>query len=351
MQDYNNKNGGYINKPKQITILLILLLFENIYKKKAKIKNNPKISIFLPIYNKAVYLKNSIKSIQIQTLKNIEIIAINDCSKDNTLEVLMKMAKKDSRIKIFTNNKNRGLLYSRAMGILNSRGEYLMNLDPDDELYSSDNLEYLYNITKKSKIDVISFGFIKQNNLNISKHYLCSNFNKIHFQPEIINTYYNKIDYLLWNKLVKRKLFLKVYEIFKEKIYSVRWNYNEDEIWSALINKYANSKFCVKKIIYKYKKNPDSLLANKFNLLYIKNLIYWIELFTKLFNNEIGKILLIDRFNELIKRINDNTTFFLNIFNKNSDIKNKYIKILKNIKNKYIFNNSKLNNIIEILKI
>ena len=76
MQDYNNKNGGYINKPKQITILLILLLFENIYKKKAKIKNNPKISIFLPIYNKAAYLKNSIKSIQIQTLKNIEILMI-----------------------------------------------------------------------------------------------------------------------------------------------------------------------------------------------------------------------------------------------------------------------------------
>ena len=70
------------------------------------------------------------------------------------------MSKKDLRIKIINNDKNRGLLYSRAMGILNSRGEYLMNLDPDDELKSSDNLQYLYNIANKLKIDVISFGFI-----------------------------------------------------------------------------------------------------------------------------------------------------------------------------------------------
>ena len=54
------------------------------------------------------------------------------------------MAKNDSRIKIVNNNKNRGLLYSRAMGIINSKGEYIMNLDPDDELEGPDNLEYLF---------------------------------------------------------------------------------------------------------------------------------------------------------------------------------------------------------------
>ena len=72
----------------------------------------------------------------------------------------MNMAKNDLRIKIINNDKNRGLLYSRAMGILNSKGEYLMNLDPDDEFKGSDNLEYLYKMAKKSKIDFISFGFI-----------------------------------------------------------------------------------------------------------------------------------------------------------------------------------------------
>ena len=72
----------------------------------------------MPIYNKANYLTQSIRSIQKQTIKNIEIIAVNDCSDDNTLKILIQMAKNDSRIKIINNDKNRGLLYSRAMGIL-----------------------------------------------------------------------------------------------------------------------------------------------------------------------------------------------------------------------------------------
>ena len=71
------------------------------------------------------------------------------------------MSKRDARIKIINNDRNRGLLYSRAIGILNSKGEYLMNLDPDDELAGRDNLDYLYKIVNKLKVDVISFGYIK----------------------------------------------------------------------------------------------------------------------------------------------------------------------------------------------
>jgi len=62
--------------------------------------NGPKISIYLPIYNKSKYLVKSIRSIQCQTLKEIEIIAINDCSTDNSIDILKELAKNDSRIKI-----------------------------------------------------------------------------------------------------------------------------------------------------------------------------------------------------------------------------------------------------------
>ena len=85
----------------------------------------PKVSIFIPIYNKQKYLKRSINSIQKQTLKDIEIIAVNDCSTDNSLDILREIAKKDSRIKIINQKKNYGLLYSQGNGILNSKGEYL----------------------------------------------------------------------------------------------------------------------------------------------------------------------------------------------------------------------------------
>mgnify|MGYP002625337468 CR=1 FL=1 len=108
-------------------------------------KKKPKISIFVPVYNAESYIKECIESIQHQTLKDIEIIAVNDYSNDSSLSILNDLANKDNRIKIVNNDKNHGLLYSRAMGILNSTGEYLMNLDSDDEINDSESLEYLYN--------------------------------------------------------------------------------------------------------------------------------------------------------------------------------------------------------------
>ena len=82
------KKDIYKIKNNFIILFVILFIESNIYKEKTINHFPPKISIFLPIYNKAKYLKRSIKSIQIQTLKNIEIIPVNDCSEDNSLEVL-----------------------------------------------------------------------------------------------------------------------------------------------------------------------------------------------------------------------------------------------------------------------
>ena len=214
----------------------------------------PKISIFIPIYNKEIYLKKSIKSIQRQSLKEIEIIAINDYSTDNSLNILKKIIKKDSRLKIINNDKNYGLLYSRAMGILNSKSEFIMNLDPDDELLGYHSLEYLYGIVKKSKVDIVAFSYLK-NNSNISR---CYYYNNILKQPIILKIAFNKKndleDCVIWNKLMRKKLLIKVYKIFKEKIYSVKWNYHEDNIWSILLHKYAKSMICIKNAIYNYKR-------------------------------------------------------------------------------------------------
>ena len=217
-------------------------------------KNIPKISVFIPIYNKEKYIKRCIQSIQSQTLKDIEILAVNDLSSDNSLDILRVLAKDDRRIKIINNKENRGLLYSRAMGVLNSTGEYLMNLDPDDELEGKDNLEYLYQKTKHSQIEVISFGtYFKGLNRVMLK---CKNLHYVQNQPELFFSAFNSSnrlnDYLIWNKLIRRDVYLKAYEIFKDKIYGDKWNYHEDNIWSILVHKIANSLRCLKKIIYIY---------------------------------------------------------------------------------------------------
>ena len=312
----------------------------------------PKISVFLPIFNKGKYLLRSIRSIQRQTLKDIEIVAINDFSEDNSLKILMKMAKKDERIKIINNGENRGLLYSRGKGILNSNGEYLMNLDPDDELEGPDNLEYLYNITKKYKVDMIKFAFIKELPHVSIKTIMCPHFNQILFQPDIFNFGNNFSDYLITNKLIKRELFLKAYNLFKLKIFGDKWNYGEDEIWSSLVNKFASSMICVNKAIFIYHLNRDSLFNNKNNILYLKNLINWLEMFQKIYNEQKYKIFLGNRISYLIEFI-ENNNIIINIIKNNIEIKEKYINIFTNFISDYNITNINItssNNILQSLQ-
>ena len=274
------------------------------------IYNGPKISIYMPIYNKSKYLNKSIRSIQYQTLKEIEIIAINDCSTDNSLDILKEMVKNDSRIKIVNNDKNYGLLYSRAMGILNATGEYIINVDPDDLLNENDALEYLYSTAIKLRVDIISFGYLNRGEYDLK----CTNFKKILRQPQLFEhafTYDNRIkDCLLWNKLVKRKLMLKAYELFKNKIYSEKWNYGEDTIWSIIINKYAKTMFCINKIIYIYNSNNDSLIHNHFNIFRIKNVFNIEEMYREILNKNKEQKYLIGHIRELIYDFNINKNLY-----------------------------------------
>ena len=136
------------------TIIILLIYILIIYRKIPLIQNlRPKISIYLPIYNKETFLERSIRSVQKQTLKEIEIIAVNDYSTDNSYNILKSLSLSDKRIKIVNNTENKGLLYSRSMGVINSKGEYIMDLDPDDEILNYTDLEYLYSNTNNSQID------------------------------------------------------------------------------------------------------------------------------------------------------------------------------------------------------
>ena len=218
-----------IKSSNKIYLIIIFLLLDNIkfIIKKKEVSRLPKISVFLPIYNKEQYLIRSISSIQNQTLKNIEIIAVNDGSTDNTLKILKKLSKDDSRIKIINNDRNHGLLYSRAMGIIYSKGEYLMNLDPDDKFASYNNLELLYSKTNNSNYDYIKF-LLKRMPNNKFEIEICKLKNKLQLQRE---------DFIITNKIIKREILLKAYNYFIEDIYKYKWNYHEDNIWNDLIIK------------------------------------------------------------------------------------------------------------------
>lgn len=119
-----------------------------------------KVSIIVPVYNAEEYLDRSIKSLMKQTLKDIEIILINDGSQDNGLAICKKYADKDDRIKVI-DKINAGVSSARNKGIEEANGQYVAFMDPDDyvelEMYKN-----MYETITKSESDLCICGHIQE---------------------------------------------------------------------------------------------------------------------------------------------------------------------------------------------
>lgn len=118
-----------------------------------------KISIIMPIFNDGEYLNRSVNCIKNQTLKDIELICVNDGSTDNTSEILEKLSNEYSWIKVY-NQENQGSGKARNVAMLNSCGEYIAFLDADDFFIDDYALEKLYNVAKDNNANMVS-GNIK----------------------------------------------------------------------------------------------------------------------------------------------------------------------------------------------
>ena len=117
-------------------------------KDRFRLLQSPKISVIMPIYNGGKYLFYSLRSVQNQKLKDIEIILIDDYSNDDTINVIQKYMEEDPRIRLIKNNKNRKILYSKSIAALNSKGKYIIELDQDDMFIRSDCFNILYKEAK-----------------------------------------------------------------------------------------------------------------------------------------------------------------------------------------------------------
>lgn len=118
---------------------------------------NPAISIVVPAYNKEPYIKQCMDSLVNQTLKNIEIIVVDDASTDNTLQILRDYEHKDSRVKIIATEHNCGRHVARKTGVQETSGDYVLFVDADDEIELK-ACEVLYSYAKNHTLDLLHFG-------------------------------------------------------------------------------------------------------------------------------------------------------------------------------------------------
>ena len=113
------------------------------------------VSIIVPIYNTEKYLKDCIKSVQVQTYSNWELILIDDGSKDNSLQICEEFAHEDNRIKVF-HQENAGVSRARNLGLDKSTGIWISFLDSDD-LLDKEHISTCIRFAKENNLDIVKF--------------------------------------------------------------------------------------------------------------------------------------------------------------------------------------------------
>ena len=167
-----------------------------------------KVSIIVPVFNTQPHITRCLDSLISQSLRDIEIIIVDDCGSDGAMSIAQEFAARDPRIHILRNLKNLGLLHTRCAGAAMARGEYILYVDSDD--YIKPNLcELCYERARESKADMVVFGSE------------CRGFYRYVYQPKGSRIYTgsalsklifptrSKFSPYLWNKLYKRELIAK----------------------------------------------------------------------------------------------------------------------------------------------
>lgn len=232
----------------------------------------PHISVVIPVYNAENYIVDTLISVLRQSLKDIEVIVVNDGSNDNSLVECYKLQELDKRITII-NQENQGVSVARNVGKQNATGEYIIFIDADDEL-DCRMLEILYNQAKKTDSDIsicgVSRVFEKKQNEKKKYNY---NYEEVTGNQAIEWLLLGKkIESGAWNKLFKASIIADVYFEEGKKI-------NEDKyfVFKVLL-KSKKIVYCEEKLYYYYcRKNSvtnQSFSDRWFDSLYFADRIY-----------------------------------------------------------------------------
>ena len=270
------------NLIKNINKYIILCKKGQLLEEIKKVSLNPKVTIVIPIFNSSKTIKSSIRSIQNQNIREIEIILVDDFSTDDTLQIIEELKNEDSRIKIIKNVENKGALFTKSIGALNARGKYLFFLDSDDLFINKNILNLCYNEAERN-IDIIEFSGVASSTeiLDLSQfpripYYLrFKNNNEIITQPELSNFIYQKennqiiklIDGYIWGKCIKTQIYRKTLKLLGDWIFKEKVNYGDDRIVNFMLFKTANSfKFIDEFGLIYYENNPFSISNSLTNI-------------------------------------------------------------------------------------
>ncbi len=270
-------------------------------------ENNIKISIIIPIYNAEKYLEKCLRSIIIQSLKEIEIICVNDGSTDSSLKILEKLSKEDKRIIIVSQN-NSGASKARNAALKKAQGKYCLNIDSDDWIEQG-YLENIYKRAEKDDLDItisnIIFDFINKSEKNNIVNDLDISAKKIILGKEYVKMFFNGNSRgYTCNKLIRRELYIKNNLWYDEEIFLL-----EDVEILMMLSYYAKKIGKLNRAYYHYIQGENNGSQKiKVDRLYdvltcMNNLI---RFYSKNNEDEIINLIKQDKYLHLLSRIIEN---------------------------------------------
>ena len=229
----------------------------------------PAVSVVIPMYNSQRYIKSCVMSVLNQTLRNLEVVCVDDCSTDDTFKIVAELAQQDGRIRVFKLPKNSGgASEPRNVGMRMSRGKYIAFLDSDD-LYTPTAMEELFMIGEKWNADVVhteQVYFPENQQIDVDENTKFTTFSKelggFCTEPKLetdnlaerIQMFFNG-RFFGWvhNKMYRRDYLMEKNLKFEDLKTS------EDIIFYFLVVCTAPRIVRVPNIIYIYRHNPDSI--------------------------------------------------------------------------------------------
>lgn len=211
------------------------------------------VSIIMPTYNCEKYIRETIETVKSQTYVNWELIIIDDCSKDNTKQVVEEFCKGDDRIKYKRMNTNQGAAMARNAGIEMAQGEYMAFLDSDD-LWYKDKLE------KQLK-------FMQDNNYNFT----CTSYEKIDEKSQLLNKIFKAKKRANYNRILldcpvgNSTVMYNVEKLGKFEVPNIRKG-NDDALWLKIL-KEEEYIYGLEEVLMKYRVRSNSVSSNKLQLV------------------------------------------------------------------------------------
>ena len=220
-----------------------------------------KVSIIIPVYKVEKYLRECLDSVINQTLEDIEIICVNDCSPDDCWEILLEYAILDDRVKFIDLEKNKGIGYARNHALSQVNSDYVMYLDSDDWL-EEDACEKAYNHITKNDNDFVFFGICVNDEIKRTKRFSRKRFNilknfleKPHIKFSTMEEPYFS-DIAPWNRIFKTS-YIKDYNL----LFDENRCYEDMPFFYEMI--FSDPDFSIlDEYLYNYRKRKGSITNN-----------------------------------------------------------------------------------------